>query len=338
MPINQEAVHFFVDSTGPNPGGFYDSNFAHLQRRAALSSWPHPVQQGIFESLRQHAQQQGAAFELVHHPLDNTLQGILLPELSAGAFGFDPDSPQVRGAGMLAPQEGLAAYRESTAAARKAFSQAREVHNGQERIYLEHMDFSAADKLCEGLVRRLMGNKSGTRPGREIHRFFGAATAQGNLDYVPQAMAGIECRIYIKGRPGTGKSTLLKRVAAAALRRGYDVEVYHCALDVGSLDMVAVRGLGFCLLDSTAPHEYFPQREGDEILDMYARCVVPGTDEAHAGELNKLEGDYKQLVKEATGHLREAGEALARLYDAQPQPDPAAIEEETERLKAVLFG
>lgn len=338
MPMNQEPIHFFVDSTGPAPGSFYHSNFSHLQRRAALSSWPHTVQQQIFEALRQTAQQQGTPCQLVHHPLDNTLQGILLPELSAGAFGFDPDAPQVRGPGLLCPPEDLAAYQQAVAAARKAFAQAREIHNGQERIYLEHMDFPAADKLCQGLVRRLMGDKSGTRPGRETHRFFGAATAQGSLDHIPQIMEGIGCRIYIKGRPGTGKSTLLKRVAAAALRRGCDVETYHCALDVGSLDMVAIRQLDVCLLDSTPPHEYFPQREGDEILDLYARCVVPGTDEAHAGELNKLQGSYKQLVQEATGHLQAAQEALERLYQAQPQPSAEAIAAEQAYLEEVLFG
>lgn len=332
-----QVNHFFVDSTGPRAGGFYLSNFGHLKNRAALNGWPHSTQAGVFDSLRKAAQQEGIAYELVHHPLDDTLQGILFPEISAGAFGFDADSPQVRGAEALHPSESLLAYREAMSQARAAFTQARTVHNGQERIYLEHMDFDAADSIADGLVKRLMGHKSGTRPGRELHRFFGSATAQGNKDHIPQVIGDIDCRIYIKGRPGTGKSTLLKKVAAAALRRGCDVEIYHCALDVGSLDLVAVRQLGFCLLDSTPPHEYFPTREGDEILDMYARCVVPGTDEAHAGELGKLEGEYKQLVQKATGHLKEAQEALEALYASAPQPDPAAVEAEEARIRKALF-
>lgn len=338
LQTNQEAIHFFVDSTGPKAGGFYLSNFGHLKHRAVLSGWPHSVQQEIFENLRRQARQQGTPCELVFHPLDNTIQGILLPQLSTGAFGFDPDSPFVRGAEALRPQGDLAAYREAMKEARAAFQEARAVHNSQERIYLEHMDFSAADSLGDALVRRLLGHKSGTRPGRESHRFFGAATAEGNLDHIPQVTAGLDCRIFIKGRPGTGKSTLLKKVCAAALRRGCDVEIYHCALDTDSLDLIAVRELGFCLLDSTPPHEYFPAREGDEILDMYARCVVPGTDEAHAGELNKLEGEYKALVQTATGHLKEALEALNRLYESAPKPDPEAVEAEQARLSAELFA
>lgn len=337
MLERQEAVHYFVDSTGPKAGGFYLSNFGGLKNRVAFSGWPHEVQEGIFENLRKMAQQEGAAYELVHHPLNDRVQGIVLPEISGGAFGFDIDAALVRGSGLLLPVEDLRAYRQAMAQARDAFTEARTVHNGQERIYLEHMDFEAADAIAEGLVRRLMGHKSGTRPGREIHRFFGSATAKGSVDHIPQVIGGLDCRIFIKGRPGTGKSTLLKKVAAAALRRGCDTEIYHCALDVGSLDLIAVRQLGFCLLDSTPPHEYFPMREGDEIIDMYARCVVPGTDEAHAGELNKLEGEYKQLVQKATGHLQEAQEALDKLHASQ-QPDPAAVEAEQDRAAQILFG
>jgi len=333
-----QDIRFFVDSTGPKAGGFYLSNFGGLKKREILSGWPHTVQEGLFQGLRKAAQQEGIAYELVHHPLDDTIQGIVFPEISAGAFGFDADSPMVRGAEVLQPGGELLACREALAQARAAFTQARTVHNGQERIYLEHMDFAAADNISDSLIRRLLGHKSGTRPGREFHRFFGSATAWGNKDYVPQVIGDIGCRIFIKGRPGTGKSTLLKKTAAAALRRGCDVEVYHCALDVGSLDLVAVRQLGFCILDSTAPHEYFPSREGDEIIDMYARCITPGTDEEHAGELNKLDGEYKRLVQEATSHLKEAHEALERLYASAPQPDPGAIEAEQERIKEALFS
>ena len=326
---------FYVDSTGPKEGGFYLSNFGPLKKREILGGWPHPAQQELFTYLRGAAQQEGLLCELVRHPLDDTLQGILFPEISAGAFGFDMDSSLLRGPGVLSPQGDLLAFREALSQARASFTQARTVHNGQERIYLEHMDFDTADRLSEALIGRLLGRKSGTRHGRELHRFFGSATAWGNKDHIPALIEDMGCRVFIKGRPGTGKSTLLKKVAAAALRRGCDVEIYHCALDVGSLDMVLVRKEGFCVLDSTPPHQYFPTREGDEIIDMYARCVVPGTDEAHAGELNKLEGEYKQLVQKATGHLKEALEALERLSF---QPDPEALEAEKARIAQVLFG
>ena len=47
--------------------------------------------------------------------------------------------------------------------------------------------------------------------------------------------------------------------------------------------MVIVRELGFAIFDSTSPHEYYPDSTwpADEIVDMYERCITPGTDEQH---------------------------------------------------------
>ena len=74
--------------------------------------------------------------------------------------------------------------------------------------------------------------------------------------------------------------------------------MYHCALDPKSIDMIIVRELGLCVFDSTAPHEYFPERSGDGIIDIYETCVVAGTDEKYATELEILKEKYEAcLVK-----------------------------------------
>ncbi len=138
------------------------------------------------------------------------MQGVILPERSAGAFGFDvydPEEPNVLA--VLAPEQ-LAPILENLEKARSIFGKARLLHDEQEKIYLSQMDFSAADRLTEKMIDLLLGGKQSGRPGREIHRFFGAATADGNLDYVPEVTASIPKRYFIKGRPGTGKSTFRK--------------------------------------------------------------------------------------------------------------------------------
>ena len=58
---------------------------------------------------------------------------------------------------------------------------------------------------------------------------------------------------YLKGGPGTGKSTLLKKIASAF--SGERVSVYHCASDPHSLDAVVLEDRGVFLADATAPHE-----------------------------------------------------------------------------------
>ena len=57
---------------------------------------------------------------------------------------------------------------------------------------------------------------------------------------------------YLKGGPGTGKSTLLKKFAAAFADE--DVSVYHCASDPHSLDAVVLEQRGIFAADATAPH------------------------------------------------------------------------------------
>ncbi|MFF2092162.1 hypothetical protein [Paenibacillus sp. NPDC058174] len=82
--------------------------------------------------------------------------------------------------------------------------------------------------------------------------------------------------------------------------------MFHCGFDLNSLDMLIFPKLGTAIFDSTAPHEYFPERDGDEILDMYELAIAPGTDEAHAAEIAGIEARYSAKMKEATSYLAEA--------------------------------
>ncbi len=151
------------------------------------------------------------------------------------------------------------------------------------------------------------------------HRFLGAATPKGAVDFVPNLTEGLPHRYFIKGRPGSGKSTMLKKLAKVAEEKGFEVEVYHCGFDPNSLDMVIVRELGFAIFDSTAPHEYFPSREGDEIIDMYALIVTPGTDEKYAEEIRDVSIQYKAKMNEAMSFLAKAKsvrDKLERIYIA----------------------
>lgn len=60
----------------------------------------------------------------------------------------------------------------------------------------------------------------------------------------------------LKGGPGTGKSTLMHRVAAAAQEAHAQVERIHCSSDPASLDAVILPGQKLCIVDGTAPHAW----------------------------------------------------------------------------------
>lgn len=101
--------------------------------------------------------------------------------------------------------------------------------------------------------------------------FPGGNTSKGFksfFDYViPKNVNIIFC---MKGGPGVGKSSLMKKVAKEMLDRGYDVDLYPCASDPSSLDAVVIKDLGAVMLDATSPHIVDPKNPGaiDEILDL----------------------------------------------------------------------
>lgn len=108
--------------------------------------------------------------------------------------------------------------------------------------------------------------------GREKHFFLGGNTPTGFYSYydylLPQESAR---RIYcIKGGPGTGKSTLMKKIAEDAAKKGADIELAHCSSDPDSLDGVIIKSVGIAFVDGTSPHIVDPKTPGavDTVLHM----------------------------------------------------------------------
>ena len=83
--------------------------------------------------------------------------------------------------------------------------------------------------------------------------------------YAPQIVR----RYVIKGGPGTGKSSFLRRVARHAQVSGKSVRYYYCSSDTDSLDGVIINGR-VALLDGTAPHSCDTVLAGacDEIINL----------------------------------------------------------------------
>lgn len=62
----------------------------------------------------------------------------------------------------------------------------------------------------------------------------------------------------LKGGAGTGKSTLMKKIAMAFEDTG-DVVRYYCSSDPDSLDAVIVKQAGVIVVDGTSPHTFDPK-------------------------------------------------------------------------------
>ena len=76
--------------------------------------------------------------------------------------------------------------------------------------------------------------------------------------------------IVLKGGPGVGKNTLMKKVAKEAKSRGFDVSLFYCSGDPDSLDAIKIKEKKVILVDGTAPHIIDPVFPGvdDEIVNL----------------------------------------------------------------------
>ncbi|QGU96151.1 ATPase [Clostridium bovifaecis] len=108
--------------------------------------------------------------------------------------------------------------------------------------------------------------------GEFRHFFPGGNTSKGFYSFYRYILSQETARriICIKGGPGTGKSSLMKRIGQYFNEKGYNIEYHHCSSDNNSLDGVVIKGLNVAFIDATAPHVVDPVNPGavDEILNM----------------------------------------------------------------------
>lgn len=101
--------------------------------------------------------------------------------------------------------------------------------------------------------------------------FPGAVTYQGFHSFYNYMIEPNARHIYvIKGGPGVGKSTFMKKIAQDVLKAGYDIEYHCCSSDNNSIDGLVIPEIGVALLDGTAPHVVDPKNPGavDEIINL----------------------------------------------------------------------
>ncbi len=116
----------------------------------------------------------------------------------------------------------------------------------------------------------------------------------------------------IKGGPGTGKSSLMKRLAAAAAGAGKRVELSPCSSDPASLDAVLLPDEKKIILDGTAPHVVEPRYPG--VCERIVNLGDCWRDDAFAGNEKKIIAlcrENQALHARATRYLTAAGQ-LAR--------------------------
>lgn len=141
--------------------------------------------------------------------------------------------------------------------------------------------------------------------------FLGANTPAGFYSLYDQMLPRGEARrvFLLKGGPGCGKSSLMKRVGAALEEAGEPTEYIRCSGDPDSLDAVIFPRLGAAVVDATAPHVIEPQLPG--VVESYVNLGRFYDHAALAGQREEIAGataGYKDHYKRAYRCLTAAAQ------------------------------
>lgn len=109
----------------------------------------------------------------------------------------------------------------------------------------------------------------------KVTKYFAAANSyNGFISYFDEIFSPLTYdRLYIlKGGPGCGKSSFMKKVAARYKSFGCGIEEIYCSSDPNSLDGVIIsrKNKSIAIIDGTAPHERDTKIPGaaDELIDL----------------------------------------------------------------------
>lgn len=347
--MNTAHKHYFVrGNTALGLHSLVESAYSELRTIYVLQGYTGGAVL-ILKKLAQYLESQGQRLHLIHDPLNSELlEGIIVPTLQIGFIDEEAlphdckirdeidiqvvpikdcyDAVKITQASQILTrlQQHL---NEAYDTAYASFLKTLRIHDEWEKYYIEHLDREVMNELAttwgdKYLILNELDtssagavNPSSVNDTTIVHRFLGAATYTGAVDYVINLTNDLNKRFYVKGRPGSGKSTLFKKLASIAQERGIYTEVYHCGFDPNSLDMLIFPELSLAIFDSTAPHEHFPSRDGDEIIDVYPLAITPGTDERFEEELAPIKQRYASSMKQSITYLGEAKEIRDRMAD-----------------------
>ena len=162
---------------------------------------------------------------------------------------------------------------------------------------------------------------------KEKHYYAGGNTSKGFYSHFAYVFNPFELNhLYIlKGGPGVGKSTFMKKLGAKMQEKNYSVDYIHCSSDNDSLDGIIIPELKIAFVDGTAPHTMDPVLPGavDEIINL-GKFLDSNQLEKHKHQIIQINQTKSRLYKSAYRYLQAAGtisEEINSLYDQSINKD-----------------
>jgi len=354
--LNSTILHFFGKAlTGQGMKNVYKDVMNEAKTVYFLKGAHGFKLSEVLHNIGKHYNSQGAAIEYFHDPLfENTFEALFVKEphnilfLQATTPSFEPQfygsRDKVISLYDCIDEEKIKVHSDRIIQLTKekekwhdkcfyALARAIKIHDDWEIETRRHMDWAGLNGQIEQLIQNLFGKNQLNKQGNETHRLLGTLTPAGARDTLQSITQNVENRFFIKGYPGTGKSSMMKKLAGEALNRGYDVQKVWCGLDANSIDMVIIPELNFCIFDSTEPHVYFPDpaRSGDQIFDIAQHCHPTELEEEN---IKVIVGKYRSAMYDAVAYCNLYAEAERNLREIV---DSSIIEEKWNECIEHLF-
>jgi hypothetical protein len=238
--------------------------------------------------------EQGFEVELHHCSSDpDSLDGVVFPQIGVALIDgtsphvVDPRNPgavdEILHLGDYWDEQGmrrgkteiLALNREVGRLFRRAYQYlkaAKAIHDDQEAIYNEALDRGLANEITADLMEVIFEGRPVTRRfGRIRKLFISAITPKGFLNFLDGLMETVAMIYAIQGPPGSGKATLLAKLAAAAGERGIDCEAFYCAFDPYKIEHLVIPALGIGVTTAVKPHR-IDIHKATSVIDM-GKCI-----------------------------------------------------------------
>ncbi len=141
------------------------------------------------------------------------------------------------------------------------------------------------------------------------HFFPGGNTCQGFYSlYEFIVPKDARLKLVLKGGPGVGKSTLMKKLGEEFVNMGHCVEFHWCSSDNESLDAMVLPDYDIAVIDGTAPHVVDPRFPGavDEIVNL-----------GEFWDKESLQANREEIIATTTLNSRYFALAYSRLREAK---------------------
>ncbi len=334
--MNGTITHYMGKSyTGQGVKSFYKEIIQEAKKVYFLKG---PLSSRLTEILKEVSYQairRGNDVEWFYDPLDeDTLEAVYVGETKTLYLQTDTIDPSYYGAGHewvpyyeaynteklrdIGPvlKEKQLTNNTWLSKGMQALSRAKLIHDDWENINLPAMNWDGIDGLLKELQKNCIGNIQLQKNGKTTHRLMGSLTPFGAKDTFPSISKNLKSRLFIKGIPGSGKSSFLKKFADEAKNHGLDVRMIWCGLDANSVDGVVVPELQLSIIDATHPHVYEPEREGDEIVNFFSCIDESKIDEQGLSEIKAAYTTEMELAQDYICTYASEQKLIKALYDS----------------------